>query len=117
MEAISNVAGLYRLALNATRQYDVRNLVVSGTDVTLEMPTGMAFVAEIPDGPTAIVLLGRGRVRFAPPDPAERTQIRIFTGADDLQSEFDAAFHSHPSVGLLARFRHRVVGPARRRPG
>ena len=29
---------------------------------------------------------------FAPPIPAERTQIRIFTGADDLQSEFDAAF-------------------------
>ncbi len=56
------------------------------------MPTGMAFVAEIPDGPTAIVLLGRGRVKFAPPDPAERTQIRLFTGADDLQSEFDAAF-------------------------
>ncbi len=92
VEAISNVAGLYRLALNATRQYDVRNLVVNGTDVTLEMPTGMAFVAEIPDGPTAIVLLGRGRVKFAPPDPAERTQIRLFTGADDLQSEFDAAF-------------------------
>jgi len=92
VEAISNVAGLYRLSLNATRQYDVRNLVVNGTDVTLEMPTGMAFVAEIPDGPTAIVLLGRGRVKFAPPDPAERTQIRLFTGADDLQSEFDAAF-------------------------
>ena len=65
VEAISNVAGLYRLSLNATRQYDVRNLVVNGTDVTLEMPTGMAFVAEIPDGPTAIVLLGRGRVTQA----------------------------------------------------
>ena len=92
MEAVSNVAGLYRLALNATRQYDVRNLVVTGTDVTLEMAAGTAFVAEIPDGPTAIVLLGRGRVKFTPPDAAERTQVRIFTGADDLQSEFDAAF-------------------------
>ena len=92
MEAVSNVAGLYRLALTPTRQYDVRNLVVNGTDLTIEMSTGTAFVAEIPEGPTAIVLLGRGRVKFAPPDSAERTQVRIFTGADDLQSEFDAAF-------------------------
>jgi hypothetical protein len=92
VEPVSNVSGLYRLALNATRQFDVRNLVVSGTDLTIEMSTGSAFVAEIPDGPTAIVLLGRGRLRFAPPEQAERTQIRLFTGADDLQSEFDAAF-------------------------
>ena len=92
MEPVSNVSGLYRLSLNATRQFDVRNLVVTGTDVTIDMATGTAFVAEIPDGPTAIVLLGRGRLKFAPPDQAERTQIRLFTGADDLQSEFDAAF-------------------------
>ena len=85
VEPVSNVAGLYRLALNATRQFDVRNLVVTGTDVTIEMVAGTAFVAEIPDGPTAIVLLGRGRMRFAPPDQAERTQIRLFTGADDLR--------------------------------
>ena len=92
VEPVSNVSGLYRLALNATRQFDVRNLVVTGTDVTIDMAAGTAFVAEIPDGPTAIVLLGRGRLKFAPPDQAERTQIRIFTGADDLVSEFDAAF-------------------------
>jgi hypothetical protein len=104
MEEISNVAGLYRLSLNATRQFDVRNLVVNGTDVSLEMPTGTAFLAEIPDGPTAVVLMGRGRVRFAPPDTAERTQIRIFTGADDLQSEFDAAFVRLRPSDFQARF-------------
>jgi hypothetical protein len=105
MEPVSNVAGLFRLALNATRQFDVRNLVVTGTDVTIEMSTGAAFVAEIPDGPTAIVLLGRGRMRFAPPDQAERTQIRLFTGADDLVSEFDAAFLRVRPSDFESRFR------------
>ena len=105
MEPVSNVAGLYRLALNATRQFDVRNLVVTGTDVTIEMSAGTAFVAEIPDGPTAIVLLGRGRMRFAPPDQAERTQIRLFTGADDLVSEFDAAFLRVRPSDFESRFR------------
>jgi len=117
VEAISNVAGLYRLSLNATRQYDVRNLVVNGTDVTLEMPTGMAFVAEIPDGPTAIVLLGRGRVKFAPPDPAERTQIRLFTGADDLQSEFDAAFLRIRPSDFSSRFGTESLVPRAVAPG
>ncbi len=105
MEPVSNVAGLYRLSLNATRQFDVRNLVVAGTDVTIDMAAGTAFVAEIPDGPTAIVLLGRGRMRFAPPDQAERTQIRLFTGADDLQSEFDAAFVRIRPSDFEAKFR------------
>jgi hypothetical protein len=92
LEPVSNVSGLYRLALNTQRQFDVRNLTLTGTDVTIEMTAGTAFVADIPDGPTGIVLLGRGRMRFAPPDEAERTQLRIFAGADDLTTEFDAAF-------------------------
>ena len=82
------------------------------------MAAGTAFVAEIPDGPTAIVLLGRGRLRFAPPDQAERTQIRLFTGADDLQSEFDAAFLRIRPVGLRIQVPRRIARPAgrRRRP-
>lgn len=92
MEVVSTVAGLYRLGLNPAKQFDVRNLVLTGTDLTLEVPSGTAFVAEVAEGPTALVLLGRGRMRFAPPDAAEQTQIRIFTGADELDSEFDAAF-------------------------
>ena len=92
LEPVSNVAGLYRLTLNVTRQFDVRNLVLTGTDLSIELPTGTAFVADIPDGPTGIVLLGRGRMRFSPPDEAEHTQLRILGGTDDLTSEFDAAF-------------------------
>jgi hypothetical protein len=111
VEPVSNVSGLYRLALNATRQFDVRNLVLSGTDVTIDMAAGTAFVAEIPDGPTAIVLLGRGRLRFAPPDQAERTQLRLFTGADDLQSEFDAAFVRLKPSDFESRFRAESLVP------
>ena len=70
----------------------MHNLTVQATDLTLEMPSGSAFVAETADGPTAVVLLGRGRMRFAPPDAAERTQVRIFSGEDALATDFDAAF-------------------------
>jgi hypothetical protein len=92
MEQLTVVSGLYKLALNTNKQFEVRNLTVKGTDLTLELPRGHAFVAEIADGPTAVVLLGRGRMRFAPSDPAERTQIRIFSGDEILVTEFESVF-------------------------
>ena len=73
-------------SLNATKQYDIHNLTVHAPDLVIEMPSGRAFVAETADGPTALVLLGHGRMRFTPPDPAERTQVRIFGGAKTLES-------------------------------
>jgi hypothetical protein len=89
---LSVVTGLYRLSLNTATEYDIHDLVVRAPDLALEMASGRAFVAETPEGPTALVLLGRGRMRFTPPDAAERTQIRIFTGNDALVADIDMAF-------------------------
>ena len=92
MEQLSFISGLHRLTLNPRKHFEIRNLTVRGTDLTLEIPTGHAFFAETGEGPTAVVLLGRGRMRFAPSDVAERTQLRIFNGEEDLATDFDAAF-------------------------
>ena len=92
MEQLTTVSGLYKLAVNPAKQFNVHNLTVTATDMTLEMASGSAFVAETVEGTTAVVLLGRGRMRFAPSDPAERTQIRIFSGEPQLITDFDAAF-------------------------
>ena len=89
---LSVVTGLYRLALDTATEYDIHNLEVRAPDLTIELPVGRGFLASTPDGPTAFVLLGRGRVRFNPPDPAERTQIRIFSGRDELFEETDMVF-------------------------
>ena len=89
---LSVVTGLYRLALDTATEYDVSNLVVRAPDLTVEMPSGRAFIASTPDGPTAMVLLGRGRMKFSPPDPAERTQVHILSGRDELVEEIDMAF-------------------------
>lgn len=91
-ERISNVSGLYRLALHPQKSFAVQDLVLRATDFSLEMASGSAFVAETAEGPTAVVLLGRGKMHFTPTDAAERTQVRIFAGSETLSSEFDAAF-------------------------
>ena len=92
---VTHVTGLYRLALDAARQYDVRDLTVAAPDLALHLKSGSAFVASTPEGVTGIVLLGAGRMRFSPQLPAERTQVRIFTRSDDsdvLDAPFDAVF-------------------------
>jgi hypothetical protein len=89
---LSHVTGLYRLSINRSKQFDVRNLKVEAPDLQLTLPEGAAFVAETPDGVTGVVLLGDGEMTFAPPDLAERTQVRIFSGSEVLATPFDAVF-------------------------
>src|SRR4051794_30673647 len=89
---LSVMTGLYRLALDTATEYDVSNLVVRAPDVNVEVSSGRAFIAATPDGPTAMVLLGRGRMKFSPPDAAERTQVHIMSGRDELVEPIDAAF-------------------------
>jgi hypothetical protein len=89
---LSVVTGLYRLSLNTTKAYDVRALTLRAPDLTLTMAAGQAFVAETADGPTAVVLMGRGQIQFASSLETERTQLRIFGGSETLTAEIDAAF-------------------------
>ncbi|HKW01698.1 MAG TPA: M1 family aminopeptidase [Vicinamibacterales bacterium] len=93
--AFSEVAaldGLLQISLDPQKTYSVHNLVVQAPDLTLKMASGSAFVAEESGGVTALVLLGKGDVRFAPPDSGEQGQLRIFAGSPALESPIDAAF-------------------------
>jgi peptidase M1-like protein len=114
---LSVVTGLYRLSLNTAKQYDIHNLTVRAPDLTIEMSSGRAFVAETPDGASAVVLLGPGRMRFTPPDQAERTQVRIFAGDEALVADIDMAFLRFSPAEFESRFdpaslRPRAVDPA-----
>ena len=92
VQRLTVVSGLSRLALDPGVEYDVHDLNVEAIDLKLSLPSGRAFVASSADGPTAVVLLGRGRIEFAPRPHAERVQIRIFCGQDSFSSDFDAVF-------------------------
>jgi hypothetical protein len=92
IERLTVVNGLFRLALDVATEYAVQNLVVTAPDLTLTVPSGMAFLSKTPEGPTAVVVLGRGRVEFSPKQEAERGQVRIFSGSEVLATSFDAVF-------------------------
>ena len=100
---VDSIDHLRHLSLTPTKQYAADDMVVLGEDLSLTL-TGSVFVAETEIGVTALVLLGKGIMRFAPQPEAERGQVRIFSGEETLETEFEAAFiRVHPDV-----FRSRV---------
>jgi hypothetical protein len=103
VERLGVISGLYRLALDATTEYDVKNLVIRAPDLTLSLPAGQAFLSKTSEGTTALVLLGRGRLEFSPKAEAERGQVRIFSGAEVLKADFDVIFVRVPPGEFTSR--------------
>jgi hypothetical protein len=96
-QQLAGFEGLHWLWLDPTRQFSARNLKVFAEDLELRLIDGSVFVAETEEGITAMVLIGRGRMLFAPAPATERQQVAIFSGAETLSADFDAAFvRLHP---------------------
>ena len=115
-QRVSSLDGLYRLQLDLSRQFDVSGLVVTDEDFSVTVSQGSAFVAEAGGGPTAIVLVGDGTMRFAPSPAAERGQLRVLGGRDVLERPFRAVFLRLSPANLdnhleRARLKPRAVNP------
>jgi hypothetical protein len=92
LRELAAIDGLLKLQLDATRQFTVRDLTLTGPDLRLTMASGTAFVAESPNGTTGIVLRGEGRVSFTPADAAEQLQVRLFSGRPSFDAGADTWF-------------------------
>jgi len=91
-QLVSSVDDLFRLTLNATRQYDTPKLEITSEDLQLTLTDGTVFAVETDRGVTGLVLMGKGDMRFSPAPETEKGQVRIFSGSDVLDTRFDAAF-------------------------
>ena len=91
-DRLASIEGLHRLALQPEKQFAVRNLVLRAVDFELRLPAGDAFVAETPEGVTAMVLIGEGTMVFEPTPKEERGQLKLFAGTESLETPFTSAF-------------------------
>jgi len=91
-ERLSSVDNLYRLFLNPDKQFDARAFTVRGEDLDLTLDQGSVFTVDVDQKVTALVLLGRGTMRFHPSPQVEKRQLEIFSGSASLESRFDAAY-------------------------
>jgi hypothetical protein len=97
VSTLSVVEGLFRLALDGSVQYRANDLVVTSEDLQLRLDDGYVFFAQVPSGPTAAVLVGRGEMVFSPAPVTEQRQIALLTGSPVLRQPFSAAMvRMHP---------------------
>ena len=89
---LSSVEDLYRLSLNPAKQFTAHNLEFRDEDLKLTLADGSVFVADTDQGTTALVLVGRGDMSFHPAPETEKSQVKIFSGADGIDTRFDAAY-------------------------
>src|SRR5687767_10779757 len=91
-DRLASIEGLHRLALNPQKQFAARNLVLRAIDFELRLPAGDVFVAETPEGMTALALLGDGTMVFQPAPKEEKGQLKLFAGTETLETPFTSAF-------------------------
>ncbi len=91
-QRLSTVERLYRISIEPNQEFAATNLQIRAEDVEVTLETGNVFVSTIEGGVTALVLLGRGTMRFHPKPETERTQVRIFCGSETLDAPFTSAF-------------------------
>jgi hypothetical protein len=105
-KAFSSVEGLHRLALNPSKAYRARNLVVQSDDLEIRFADGYVFVAETAEGPTAAVLVSAegGTMRFRPAPEAEREQVRIYAGSDAIETRVEEVFLRFNASDFKTRF-------------
>ena len=89
---VSSAENIYRLSITGTKEYVARNLTVRADDLTLTLTDGYVFTIDTDEGETGLVFVGQGRMRFSPTPPTEKGQVRIFCGADALDTPFTAAY-------------------------
>jgi hypothetical protein len=91
-EYLTSIEGLYRLALNRSRQLRAKNFKITSEDFELVLADGVVFTIDIDRGPTGLVLMGRGEMLFRPAPEIEKAQVKIFSGSETLATRFDAAY-------------------------
>jgi hypothetical protein len=109
-ERLSSVENLYRLSVNPQKQFEAHNFTLVAEDLELTLTQGTVFTIDTDQGVTGLILLGRGEMRFHPAPEMEKGQVRIFAGAETLESPFDVAYvrvgsfetHANPAT-LVAR--------------
>lgn len=110
VQRIAHLEGLFKLTLDTTQQFAVKGLSFAAPDLTLKIPSGVAFTARDASGITAIVLRGRGNLHFTPRDRSEQDQLRIFNRRPSLDVDVEdvyirlnsADFDAHLSAGALS---------------
>jgi hypothetical protein len=109
-EPTGGIDGLIHLTLDPAG-FQAQGLSLRLPDFEVRMDRGTLFMSPPAIGPTALVFIGEGTVRVSPSPPAEREQLRQFSGKDEMVDKVRAVFARIHPADL-----HRVLAPVRLEP-
>jgi hypothetical protein len=109
-EEVGDIDGLLHLSLGP-QAFRAAGMTVTLEDFTMTWTRGALFTSPVEAGPTVLVFIGEGTVRFRPRLETERNQLRHYGGQPEIVETVRSAFvRIHP-----ADF-HRVVSPGKLEP-
>ena len=76
-ELSGNITSLYKVRIPSGRVERAASVEIRHQDIVLSFQDAWVFYDNIPDMETALLVIGRGRVRFTPSDEGERHQLEL----------------------------------------
>ncbi len=100
-----NLTSLYRIRIPSDRFERVRSVEITHHDIRMTFKDAAVFYDNIPDMETALVVVGRGTVEFAPSDANEKHQLEILYKSRVLQDSIDYAYVRCSNATFAANIR------------
>ena len=88
-EVTGNVTNLYKIRMPSDRFERVRRIDVTHQDIRLSFRDAAVFYDNLPDVETALIVIGRGTVHFAPSDANEKHQMELLYKRNYLEDTIE----------------------------
>jgi hypothetical protein len=88
-ETAGSFGPLYKLRIPSGRAETVRSVEVGHRDIGISFDRAAVFYDNLPDSETALVIIGKGRVRFSPSDDNEKHQLELIFKNRTLEDDLD----------------------------
>jgi hypothetical protein len=88
-EVSGNAATMFKVRIPSDRFERVRRIEVAHQDIRLSFRDAAVFYDNLPDLETALVVVGRGEVHFAPSDPNEKHQMELLYRKKHLEEKVE----------------------------
>lgn len=91
-ETVGSFGPLYKLRIPSGRAEVVRSVEVGHRDIGISFDRAAVFFDNLSDSETALVIIGKGRVRFSPSDDNEKHQLELIFKKRALEDDLDWAY-------------------------
>jgi len=89
---MGNISSLYRIHIPSNRVEKVKSFEVEHEDIKISFRDALLFYDNIPEMETALIVVGKGRLRFSPSDPVERHQLKLSYKKEYLEDELNYVY-------------------------